>query len=74
MNVVGTDFDPAQINIARSNHPENDRLRFKIEDASNLSFKDDSFDLVLSQNVFHHVPSWEKAVHEVSRVLRPEGY
>lgn len=74
MNVVGTDFDPAQLEIARSNYPENDRLHYRIEDASNLSFKDGSFDLVLSQNVFHHVPAWEKAVHEVSRVLKPEGY
>jgi len=74
MNVVGTDFDPAQIKIARSKYPENDVLHFRIENASNLSFNDSSFDLVLSQNVFHHVPAWEEAVHEVSRVLKPEGY
>jgi ubiquinone/menaquinone biosynthesis C-methylase UbiE len=49
-------------------------LRFSVEDASNLSFKDGSFDLVLSQNVFHHIPAWDVAVHEVSRVLRQGGY
>jgi ubiquinone/menaquinone biosynthesis C-methylase UbiE len=74
MNVVGTDFDPAQVDIARSNYPENYRLQFRVEDASNLSFEDGSFDLVLSQNVFHHIPAWDVAVYEVSRVLRQGGY
>jgi ubiquinone/menaquinone biosynthesis C-methylase UbiE len=74
MNVIGTDFDPAQIEIAKRRYAENDKLKFKIEDVSNLSFIDASFDLVLSQNVFHHVLAWEEAVREVSRVLRPGGY
>jgi ubiquinone/menaquinone biosynthesis C-methylase UbiE len=74
MNVIGTDFDLAQIEIARSSYPENDRLHFRVEDASNLSFEDNSFDLVLSQNVFHHIPAWDVAVREVFRVLRQGGY
>jgi SAM-dependent methyltransferase len=73
MNVVGTDFDPDQIALARASHPESDRLRFRVEDAARLSFADDSFDLVLSQNVFHHVPDWRRAAAEVARVLRPGG-
>ena len=74
MNVVGTDFDPAQIEIARTYYPENDQLHFKVEDASNLSFEDNSFDLVLSQNVFHHIPNWENAIKEIARVLCSGGY
>jgi len=74
MSVIGTDFDPAQIEIAKRTHPEKDGLRYQIEDASNLSFEDGYFDLVVSQNVFHHVPNWKGAVHEVSRVLTTGGY
>lgn len=74
MNVIGTDFDPLQVQIAKRNHLENERLKYKIEDASHLSFEDGSFDLVLSQNVFHHVHAWNKAVHEVARVLKDGGY
>jgi ubiquinone/menaquinone biosynthesis C-methylase UbiE len=74
MNVCGTDFDPEQIEIARRMQPESDRLHFRVEDAAHLTFEDASFDLVLSQNVFHHVPDWEAAVREVARVLRPGGY
>jgi ubiquinone/menaquinone biosynthesis C-methylase UbiE len=74
MNVCGTDFDPEQIEIARTMQPESDHLHFSVEDAAHLTFEDASFDLVLSQNVFHHVPDWEAAVREVARVLRPGGY
>ena len=44
-----------------------------MENAAKLSFDDASFDLVISQNVFHHIPDWESAVREVARVLRPGG-
>jgi ubiquinone/menaquinone biosynthesis C-methylase UbiE len=74
MNVVGTDFDPEEVNIARSLYGENDRLRFRVEDAAGLSFPDYRFDMVISQNVFHHIPNWPLVVREVSRVLRPNGY
>lgn len=74
MNVWGTDFDPEQIEIARTMQPESDHLHFRVEDAAHLTFEDASFDLVLSQNVFHHVPEWETVVREVARVLRPGGH
>ena len=30
--------------------------------------------MVVSQNVFHHIPKWDKAVYEISRVLKINGY
>lgn len=74
MKVYGTDSDPEQIEIAKKKYKENDHLHFMVEDASNLSYEFISYDLVLSQNVFHHIPAWETAVQEVVRVLRPGGY
>jgi len=71
MNVYGTDFDSDQVTTAQELHPESERLHFGVEDAANPSFTDSSFDLVLSQNVFHHIPDWKRAVREVRRVLRP---
>jgi ubiquinone/menaquinone biosynthesis C-methylase UbiE len=72
--VWGTDFDSDEIEMARKLHPENDHLRYQVEDASNLSFGNDQFDLVVSQNVFHHIPKWGKAIYEISRVLKSNGY
>jgi len=74
MQVWGTDYDSQQIQIARVRHPENVRLTYRVEDATQLSFQDDSFDLVVSQNVFHHLSKWQTAVEEVYRVLKPKGF
>ncbi len=38
-----------------------------------LSFEDDSFDVVFSHGVLHHVPDITRAQSEVARVLRPGG-
>jgi SAM-dependent methyltransferase len=44
------------------------------QDVRSLSFDDDSFDLVVSQDVFEHVPYYGRGFAEVFRVLKPEGY
>jgi len=44
------------------------------EDLMQLSFADDSLDLVVSSDVFEHVPDPYRAHAEVHRVLRPGGH
>jgi len=43
------------------------------EDALNLSFADASLDLIVSNDVYEHVPDYRRALQEAARVLRPEG-
>lgn len=43
------------------------------EDVMALSFKDDSVDLIVSNDVFEHVPDPARAFSECVRVLRPGG-
>jgi ubiquinone/menaquinone biosynthesis C-methylase UbiE len=74
MKVWGTDYDHEQIQIARQRHPENEYLIYQVEDATHLSFQEARFDLIVSQNVFHHLSKWQTAVREVARVLRPGGF
>jgi SAM-dependent methyltransferase len=38
-----------------------------------LPYDDDSFDMVFSHGVLHHVPEIERAQREIHRVLRPGG-
>jgi len=44
------------------------------QDIQALSFVDSSFDVVLSNDVFEHIPDLDKALIECCRVLGPEGY
>lgn len=48
-------------------------VRFMQGDVGNLSFAEESFDLVLSLNGFHAFPNKEAAYCEVFRVLKPGG-
>ena len=42
-------------------------------DAENLPFDDNTFDLVYSWGVLHHIPDMQKSINEVYRVLKPGG-
>lgn len=74
MNVTGTDVDPEQIETARKYNVGNENLKFIEADASKLPFGSAEFDMVLSQNVLHHIGNWEGVLQEVNRVLKPKGY
>ncbi len=41
--------------------------------ALELPFADDSFDIVFSHGVLHHIPEIQKAEKEIHRVLKPDG-
>jgi SAM-dependent methyltransferase len=42
-------------------------------DATRMPFPDDSFDLVIAAEVLEHIPADQRAMNEISRVLRPGG-
>jgi len=44
------------------------------ENLQDLSFPDETFDLVITQDVLEHVDHPEKAFSEINRVLKPGGY
>lgn len=71
--VIASDVDPEEVLLASRMSEEHHLLRFEVQDATALRFADCSFDLVIAQMVFHHIPAWTQAVSEIARVLRPKG-
>ena len=49
------------------------RISFTVGFGEEMPFKDDSFDLLLSYDVFEHVADLRMVLEECFRVLRPEG-
>ena len=72
--VTGIDLDPEQIGRAKKDHGEDKYLKFLEGDATKLPFGDNEYDLVLSFDSLHHIPNWDKALNEIGRVLRPNGF
>lgn len=71
---TGVDLTDAAIELARRRFELEDLPgEFRVADAENLDFADESFDVVYSHGVLHHTPDTHRAVREVHRVLRPGG-
>ncbi len=71
-NVIATDFAPKMIETAKKGYvPQN--VRFEVADATDLRFKDHSFDVVIIANALHIMPNPEKALSEIDRVLKSGG-
>jgi ubiquinone/menaquinone biosynthesis C-methylase UbiE len=73
-HVTGVDLTPRAVELtSRRFDVYGVEGRFQVEDAEELSFLDDTFDLVYSNGVLHHTPNTQKAVDEIRRVLKPGG-
>jgi SAM-dependent methyltransferase len=69
-HVVGIDFSPAMLTIARQRVHT---ATFLEADAQDLPFADAEFDIVVCNVGVCHVPDQPRALSEVRRVLRPGG-
>lgn len=70
--IIGIDIDGKAVEFAQKNkHPAN--ASFQIGDAMNLTFADASFNIVIANHVYEHVPNAEKLFAEIYRVLKPNG-
>lgn len=69
-HVSGVDLNPAMIEVAREQAPEVD---WRVADARDLPFDDDSFDAVLCQSALFFFPDPGRALAEMARVVEPGG-
>lgn len=83
--VVGVDFSEAMLKIAERKNPKPDPLRrcdsaartrnpkFLSGDAQNISFPDNSFDVVTVGYGLRNLADWETGLREMIRVAKPGG-
>lgn len=48
-------------------------VSLSVSDAKDLPFKAESFDGIFGFGILHHVPDWQSALLEITRVLKPGG-
>lgn len=72
---VGVDIDAKALEAARafSRGRGVERAAFVRTDAGALPFKDQSVDVVITENAFEHVPHPQATLQETARVLRDQG-
>ena len=63
------DFSEEMIREAKK-HPSSARLHYSVQDATNLTYADASFDAVVISNALHIMPEPEKALAEIRRLYR----
>lgn len=66
----GIDLSAQTIAAGKKAYPE---LNLRVGDAEKLPFADASFDAVYSFETFEHVPTPEKMLSELTRVIKPNG-
>jgi len=69
-NALGIDNSKNEIENDKKKFPE---LKFEVQDAEKLKFKDNSIDAFFMINVIHYVHK-EKAIQEIFRSLKPKSY
>lgn len=64
-NFIGSEYVPDQ--------DDRDEKKVPHQDLAGLSLKDSSVDVVVANEVFEHLPSLDKSISEIHRVLRRNG-
>ena len=71
---VAADYSPGMVEVALKLAAANGvTVEGQTANAMQLSFPDNSFDLVYASNLLHHLPEPEVCIREMHRVLKPGG-
>ncbi|CAH2464752.1 MULTISPECIES: class I SAM-dependent methyltransferase [Bacillus] len=72
-NVVGLDFSKEILQAAKENCNAFPNISFIHGDAHNIPYPNESFDLVISRAVIHHLQDVPTFIREASRILKQDG-
>lgn len=69
--LYGIDLSEEMLAVAKSKLPE--QVKLLLGDSEVFPFPDNAFDVVYCNDSFHHYPTPQNVLREVSRVLKPGG-
>lgn len=73
--IILTDISEGMLEDAKCNLQEDrEKFKFKRVDANNITFSDESFDIVIANHVLFYCSDRERVLSEIRRVLKPGGY
>ncbi|KEK23705.1 class I SAM-dependent methyltransferase [Bacillus gaemokensis] len=72
-NVVGFDFSKEMLQAAKENCNTFKNISFIHGDAHHTTFANETFDIVISRAVIHHLQDTPKFLKEASRILKKNG-
>lgn len=70
-DITGTDISGEAISYGLKKYGD---IELKVQPAEDLQFEDESFDVVLSFDLFEHIARIDSHISEVHRVLRKDGF
>jgi ubiquinone/menaquinone biosynthesis C-methylase UbiE len=73
LHAMDLDFDMIRKAHRYLSSEQKRRISLYAADALHLPHKDSTLDAVFGFGVLHHVPDWQAALSEISRVLKPGG-
>lgn len=68
---TGLDITPRMIEVAKAKNLSG--VDWVVGDCEDLPFEENSFDVIICSNSFHHYPNPQNFFYSVKRVLRPNG-
>ena len=72
-NVVGLDFSKEILHAAKENCNNFSNISFIHGDAHNIPYPNETFDIVISRAVIHHLQEIPTFLREASRILNKNG-
>lgn len=72
LDITGVDLNEKYLSVAKK-FVNDDKVKLIKADATDLPFKDKSFDRIICSEVLEHIPDDQKAISEMHRVLKPGG-
>ena len=75
-SVLAVDISPEMVKtleIKFKDDLENKKLRVITSEIESINLEEGEFDLITSYSVLHHLPNYEKVIHELSTLLKKGG-